>query len=75
MHLFYTHGFGGTLAAQPEIEEVFAPLGYEVMRVRVPCDESPVASARRCGPRRHRCPRSSSANSSVASNKAFSRSQ
>jgi len=28
MHLFYTHGTGGSLQAQPEIEEVFEPLGY-----------------------------------------------
>ena len=36
MHLFYTHGLGGTLHAQPEIEEVFAPLGYSIIRVEVP---------------------------------------
>src|SRR5215475_1187480 len=34
--LFYTHGLGGSLQAQPEIEEVFAPLGYSVIRVEVP---------------------------------------
>ena len=36
MYLFYTHGLGGTLQAQPEIEEVFAPLGYTIVRVEVP---------------------------------------
>jgi pimeloyl-ACP methyl ester carboxylesterase len=35
-HIFYTHGLGGTLQAQPEIEEVFAPLGYKIVRVEVP---------------------------------------
>src|SRR2546422_6449350 len=36
MHLFYTHGLGGSLQAQPEIEEVFSPLGYTVTRIAVP---------------------------------------
>ncbi len=35
-YLFYTHGLGGSLTAQPEIEEVFAPLGYKILRVEVP---------------------------------------
>lgn len=35
-YIFYTHGLGGSLTAQPEIEEVFAPLGYHVLRVEVP---------------------------------------
>jgi pimeloyl-ACP methyl ester carboxylesterase len=35
-HLFYTHGLGGSRSAQPEIEEVFAPLGYKIVRVAVP---------------------------------------
>jgi pimeloyl-ACP methyl ester carboxylesterase len=35
-HIFYTHGLGGSLKAQPEIEEVFAPLGYTIVRVEVP---------------------------------------
>ena len=35
-HLFYTHGLGGSRNAQPEIEEVFAPLGYKIIRVEVP---------------------------------------
>jgi pimeloyl-ACP methyl ester carboxylesterase len=35
-YLFYTHGLGGSRGAQPEIEEVFAPLGYSVVRVEVP---------------------------------------
>jgi len=35
-HLFYTHGLGGSYGAQPEIEEVFAPLGYRIIRVEVP---------------------------------------
>lgn len=34
--IFYTHGLGGSLHAQPEIEEIFAPLGYSVIRVAVP---------------------------------------
>ena len=36
MHLFYTHGTGGSLQAQPEIEEVFEPLGYTITRIEVP---------------------------------------
>lgn len=36
MYLFYTHGLGGSLQAQPEIEDVFAPLGYTIIRVEVP---------------------------------------
>lgn len=36
MHLCYTHGLGGSLQAQPEIEAVFAPLGYTVTRIPVP---------------------------------------
>jgi hypothetical protein len=36
MHLFYTHGTGGSLQAQPEIEEAFAPLGYTITRIEVP---------------------------------------
>jgi hypothetical protein len=36
MHLFYTHGLGGSLLAQPEIEEVFDPFGYSVTRIVVP---------------------------------------
>jgi pimeloyl-ACP methyl ester carboxylesterase len=35
MLLFYTHGLGGSPRAQPEIDEVFAPLGYEITRVTV----------------------------------------
>jgi pimeloyl-ACP methyl ester carboxylesterase len=35
-YLFYTHGLGGSLRAQPEIEEVFEPLGYKIIRVAVP---------------------------------------
>jgi pimeloyl-ACP methyl ester carboxylesterase len=34
--IFYTHGLGGSLHAQPEIEEVFEPLGYTILRVEVP---------------------------------------
>jgi len=40
MHLFYTHGLGGSLHAQPEIEEVFVPLGYSITRIPVPYHES-----------------------------------
>jgi len=36
MQLFFTHGLGGSLQAQPEIESVFAPLGYTVTRIPVP---------------------------------------
>lgn len=39
-HIFYTHGLGGTLQAQPEIEEVFAPLGCKIVRVEVPYHSS-----------------------------------
>ena len=39
-HIFYTHGLGGSLRAQPEIEEVFAPLGYKIVRVEVPYHSS-----------------------------------
>lgn len=40
MHLFYTHGLGGALQAQPEIEEVFEPLGYTITRFSVPYHDS-----------------------------------
>jgi pimeloyl-ACP methyl ester carboxylesterase len=36
VRLLYTHGLGGSLRAQPEIDEVFAPPGYSVTRVAVP---------------------------------------
>ncbi len=36
MYVFYTHGLGGSLRAQPEIEEVLEPLGFRVLRVEVP---------------------------------------
>jgi len=39
-HIFYTHGLGGSLAAQPEIEEVFTPLGYTIIRVEMPFHSS-----------------------------------
>jgi hypothetical protein len=42
MHLFYTHGTGGSLQAQPEIEEVFEPLGYTITRIEVPYHGSPI---------------------------------
>ncbi len=45
MHLFYTHGTGGSLQAQPEIEEVFAPLGYTITRIEVPYHSSLVELA------------------------------
>ena len=44
-YIFYTHGLGGSLQAQPEIEEVFEPLGYTVLRVRVPFHNSIVELA------------------------------
>ena len=40
MHLIYTHGLGGTSRAQPEIEEVFAPCGYKIIRIEVPYHNS-----------------------------------
>jgi pimeloyl-ACP methyl ester carboxylesterase len=40
MLLFYTHGLGGSPRAQPEIDEVFAPLGYTIDRVVVPYHQS-----------------------------------
>ena len=36
MLLLYTHGLGGSPDAQPEIEEVFGPLGYTIKRTLVP---------------------------------------
>src|SRR5206468_3066161 len=45
MHLIYTHGLGGTSRAQPEIEEVFAPLGYTITRIEVPYHSSPAELA------------------------------
>ena len=36
MLLLYTHGLGGSPEAQPEIDEVFAPCGYQIKRVVVP---------------------------------------
>jgi pimeloyl-ACP methyl ester carboxylesterase len=44
-HLFYTHGLGGSLRAQPEIEEVFEPLGYSITRVEVPGHRDPAELA------------------------------
>jgi pimeloyl-ACP methyl ester carboxylesterase len=40
MHLFYTHGMGGSMQAQPEIEDVFGPLGYTITRIPVPYHDS-----------------------------------
>jgi len=40
MLLLYTHGLGGSPEAQPEIDEVFAPFGYQVKRVVVPYHQS-----------------------------------
>jgi alpha-beta hydrolase superfamily lysophospholipase len=40
MDLFYTHGMGGSLQAQPEIEDVFGPLGYTITRIPVPYHDS-----------------------------------
>ena len=36
MHLLYVHGLGGSLRAQPEIEAVFLPAGFRVVRIPVP---------------------------------------
>jgi alpha-beta hydrolase superfamily lysophospholipase len=40
MLLLYTHGLGGSPEAQPEIDEVFAPSGYQIKRVVVPYHQS-----------------------------------
>ena len=40
MYIFYTHGLGGSLQAQPEIEDVFGPLGYTITWIPVPYHES-----------------------------------
>jgi pimeloyl-ACP methyl ester carboxylesterase len=40
MLLLYTHGLGGSPEAQPEIDEVFAPFGYQIKRVVVPYHQS-----------------------------------
>jgi pimeloyl-ACP methyl ester carboxylesterase len=45
MHIFYTHGLGGSPNAQPEIEEVFTPLGHQVLRVVVPRHNNPIEVA------------------------------
>jgi len=45
MNIFYTHGLGGSVRAQPEIEEVFAPLGYRILRVEVPYHSNPAELA------------------------------
>jgi pimeloyl-ACP methyl ester carboxylesterase len=44
MHLLYTHGLGGSLQAQPEIDEVFAasPLRYTITRIAVPYHSNPL---------------------------------
>jgi pimeloyl-ACP methyl ester carboxylesterase len=44
-NIFYTHGLGGTLRAQPEIEEVFEPLGHSITRIEVPGHRSAVELA------------------------------
>ena len=38
--IFYTHGLGGSLSAQPEIEETFKPFDFTVLRVTVPYHQS-----------------------------------
>jgi pimeloyl-ACP methyl ester carboxylesterase len=43
MHLLYVHGLGGSLRAQPEIEEVFLPAGFRVVRIPVPYHDNPLA--------------------------------
>jgi pimeloyl-ACP methyl ester carboxylesterase len=43
--LFYTHGLGGSLKAQPEIDEVFAPLGCQIIRVEMPYHRNPAEVA------------------------------
>jgi pimeloyl-ACP methyl ester carboxylesterase len=40
MLLLYTHGLGGSPEAQPEIDEVFAPFGYQIKRIVVPYHQS-----------------------------------
>ena len=34
--IFYTHGLGGSLSAQPEIEDTFRPFDFTIIRVAVP---------------------------------------
>jgi alpha-beta hydrolase superfamily lysophospholipase len=43
MHLLYVHGLGGSLRAQPEIEAVFLPAGFRVVRIPVPYHDNPLA--------------------------------
>jgi len=38
--IFYTHGLGGSLSAQPEVEETFGPFGFSIIRVAVPYHQS-----------------------------------
>ena len=42
MHLLYVHGLGGSLRAQPEIEAVFLPAGFRVVRIPVPYHDNPL---------------------------------
>jgi pimeloyl-ACP methyl ester carboxylesterase len=42
MHLLYVHGLGGSLRAQPEIEAVFLPVGFRVVRIPVPYHDNPL---------------------------------
>lgn len=43
MHLLYVHGLGGSLRAQPEIEAVFLPAGFRVVRIPVLYHDNPLA--------------------------------
>jgi hypothetical protein len=42
MLLLYVHGLGGSLRAQPEIEAVFLPVGFRVVRIPVPYHDNPL---------------------------------
>jgi pimeloyl-ACP methyl ester carboxylesterase len=42
MYLLYLHGLGGSLRAQPEIEAVFLPAGFRVVRIPVPYHDNPL---------------------------------
>jgi hypothetical protein len=40
--LFYVHGLGGSLQAQPEIEAAFTIAGFDVVRIPVPYHSNPL---------------------------------
>jgi len=42
MHILYLHGLGGSLRVQPEIEAVFLPAGFRVVRIPLPYHDNPL---------------------------------